>query len=188
MLAAFERHPRAAFVVPRLLYPDGALQVSAGDLPTLREALLGRQARRRAGAGARGFWWDRWPHETEARIGRGHECCYLVSRRAIEEIGPQDERFRLDWEGVEWSARAADAGWEVWFTPEAEVVHLGGASIRQAPVRWLVGSHRGIYRYFAGRTRPALRPLLALAVLARGALKALGTLAGPGAYERAHRG
>jgi N-acetylglucosaminyl-diphospho-decaprenol L-rhamnosyltransferase len=181
-----ERRPNVAFAIPRLRYPDGRHQVSAGDLPNLSEALLGRQAQGRTGE-PRGFWWEGWPHDEERRIGRGHEACYLVRRSAITEIGPQDESFVLDWEGIDWAARAADAGWEIWFTPAAEVVHLGGASIRQAPIRWIVGSHRGMYRYFAKRGGVARRPLLALLVAARGLAKAIGVIAGAATYDRSHR-
>jgi N-acetylglucosaminyl-diphospho-decaprenol L-rhamnosyltransferase len=187
LLELLERRPEAAFAVPLLRYPDGRLQTSAGDLPTLSEALRGRQAQARGDGSAAGFWWDGWAHHEERRIGRGHESCYLVRRAAIDEIGLQDERFALDWEGIDWAARAGDAGWEIWFTPAAEVIHVGGASIRQAPVRWIVGSHRGMYRYFAKRSRPARRPLLGTLIAARGLAKAAAAAAGPATYDRSHR-
>lgn len=180
------RRPRAALAVPRMRYEDGMLHTSAGDLPTLGEALRGRQSQRRR-APTSGMWWDGWAHDSERRIGRGHEACYLVRRQAIEEVGLQDERYRLDWEGPDWYARMGDAGWEGWFTPSAEVVHLGGASIRKAPARWIVTSHRGMYRYFGTRHpswRPWLAPLLAARALAKLAVLALGR----DVYEAGHRG
>lgn len=181
------RRPKAAFAVPRLRYSDGTLQASAGDLPTLAEALIGRQAQARSDGEPRGFWWDGWAHDEERRIGRGHEACYLVRRSAIDEFGSQDEAFALDWEGIDWAARAGAAGWEIWFTPAAEVTHVGGASIRQVPLRWIVGSHRGMYRYFAKRTSPVLRPLLALVIAIRGLAKAAAAATGPATYDRSHR-
>ena len=189
LVGAGERHERAGFVVPRLRHPDGELQTSAGELPTVTEALLGRAAQRRmalrTGEGT-GFWRDGWAHDVECRIGRGHECAYLVRAAAVAEIGPQDERFVLDWEGVDWTARLRDAGWDVWFTPEAGAVHLGGVSLRQVPFRRLARSHLGMYRYFAKR-RPLLAPVLAPVVAARFALKGVATAAG-WTYERANRG
>jgi GT2 family glycosyltransferase len=186
LLAALRRHPRAAVVVPRLSYEDGTIHTSVGDLPTLREALAGRQAQRRAaGPADSGFWWDGWAHDQERQVGRGHEAAYLVARRAIEEVGLQDERFFLDWEGIDWTGRMAAAGWEVWFAPAAEVVHLGGVSIRQVPFRWIARSHRGIYRYFALR-HPWWRPWLAPLLAGRAALK-LAAAAVTDVYERGHR-
>jgi N-acetylglucosaminyl-diphospho-decaprenol L-rhamnosyltransferase len=187
LLEAAGRRPRAAMIVPRLRYPDGRPQTSAGDLPTLATALLGRQGQALGRGRSRGFWWDDWEHDCEVEIGRGHESFYLVRTEALADIGLQDEGFALDWEGVDWAARAHEAGWQVWFTPEASIVHASGSSIRQVPMRWIVGSHRGMYRYFAKRSSRLLHPLLALVVAARGAVKALGAVAGPATYERSHR-
>jgi len=189
MVDLLERRPGAGIVVPRLLYPDGAVQTSAGDLPTLSQALKGRQAQRhRVGVGQpEGFWWDGWPHDVERPIGRGHEAAYLVRRSAVAQVGLQDERFPLDWEGIDWTARFRDAGWEVWLCPGAEVVHLGGASIRQVPFRWVVSSHRGMYRYFAKRRPAYWRPFLAVVIGGRAAVKLAATAAGAAMYERGHR-
>jgi GT2 family glycosyltransferase len=189
MMETLERRSSAGMVVPRLLYPDGELQTSAGDLPTLRQALAGRQAQRRRGEVGRpsGFWWDGWPHDEERVIGRGHEAAYLVRRQAIAEVGLQDEGFPLDWEGIDWTARFGDAGWEVWLCPAAAVVHLGGASIRQVPVRWVLSSHLGMYRYFAKRRPAYWRPVLATVIGARALAKLAATAAGAGMYQRAYR-
>jgi GT2 family glycosyltransferase len=189
--SVMERRSRAAWVSPRLRYHDGVLQTSAGDLPRLADALIGRQGerlrRRRARTATAGLWWDEWAHDEERSIGRGHEAAYLVRGRAVEEVGPQDERYRLDWEGVEWTARLRAAGWEVWLAPDAEVIHVGGTSIRQVPYRWIVSSHMGMYRYFAARTTVALRPALAAAVGLRAAAKLGAAVAGAALYDRAFR-
>jgi GT2 family glycosyltransferase len=188
MRAVLERHPTAAWVVPRLLYEDGRLQTSAGDLPTLTEALIGRQGSRRHRPGApEGFWWDGWAHDEERAIGRGHEAAYLVDRCAVAKVGLQDERYVLDWEGFDWTARFRNAGWEIWLAPKAEVVHLGGDSINQVPARWIRSQHRGMYRYFASRRSPGWRPLLAAAFALRAAIKLTATLGGVPMYAWAHR-
>jgi GT2 family glycosyltransferase len=181
------RRPRAAWAVAKLVREDGSVQTAVGDLPTLTTALLGRQWQQRR-SGTTGFWWDGWAHDEEVAIGHGMEACYLVRRAAVDDIGLQDERFWLDWEGVDWSERAAEAGWEIWFCPSAEVVHLGGASLRQAQARWITRSHRSMYRYFAKRARPAARPALAVLFAARAALKLVAARAGVADYAASHPG
>jgi GT2 family glycosyltransferase len=194
LLGVMDRHPRAAFAVAKLVRPDGSLQTSAGDLPTLAEALLGRLVQQRLGrartddSAPHGFWWDGWAHDEERPIGHGMEACFLVRRAALADIGLQDEGFPLDWEGIDWSARAAAAGWEVWFCPAAEVVHLGGVSLRQAQAAWVVRSHRGMYRYFAKRRSAAWRPLLAVAFAGRAALKLVGLRLHLADYRASHPG
>lgn len=187
LVDCLDRHPRAAFAFARLLHPDGTVQTCAGDAPTIATALRGRAAR---GQGDRsGFWWHGWAHDQEVTIGHGGESAYAARRHALAAIGPQDERFRLDWEGIDWVTRAREQGWEVWFCPGAEVVHLGGESIRQARARWILWSHRGMYLFFSreGRSPRAARPLLALAIGGRAAFKLVALAARIDLYGRAHR-
>lgn len=186
LLDLLARRDRAAFAIAKLIYPDGRLQTSAGDLPSTAQALLGRRLtqRVRRGAGS-GMWWDGWAHDEERAIGHGAEACYLVRRKALDEIGLQDERFVLDWEGLDWSARAWDAGWQVWFCPAAQVAHHCSVSLRQVPGRWVVSTHLGMYLYVSRRVHPLVRPLLALAVAARAVAKLAMLAAGWRMYELA---
>jgi GT2 family glycosyltransferase len=187
LLDLMRRRPRTAFAIAKHVHPDGELQPAAGDLPTIPEALLGQRILRRRSAGLAGVWWHSWPHDEERPIGHGAEACYLVRRSAIGEIGLQDERFVLDWEGLDWSRRAWQAGWEIWFCPSAVVTHLGGVSIRKAIPRWVVSSHLGMYRYFAASTPSLVRPLLAAAVGIRATAKFAAGALGVRAYVLARR-
>jgi GT2 family glycosyltransferase len=47
-----------------------------------------------------------------------------------EQIGLLDEQIFLFLEDADWCRRAGEAGWELWYLPEVEVVHLGGQSFR----------------------------------------------------------
>jgi N-acetylglucosaminyl-diphospho-decaprenol L-rhamnosyltransferase len=187
LLGCLDRHPRAAFAIARLAHPDGSLQTGVGDLPSLREALAGRRSARRR-APVSGMWWDGWSHDQERRVGHGSESCYLVRAAAVAEFGLQDEGYRLDWEGFDWSARAEAAGWEVWFCPTAHATHAGGASIRQAATaRWVASTHLGMHRYFAARSPAWARPLLALAIGVRMVAKLAAAGVRRPLYQRAHR-
>ena len=179
LLAGLERHPRAAITVARLQGLTGELQTSAGSLPTLGDAVVGRALLRKLGRGQDGgTWWDGWSHDEERRIDHGQEACYAVRREALVEIGGQDERYWLDWEGLDWAARVAEAGWEIWFVPAARVVHLGGVSVRRATRRWVVASHKGMWTYFGDR-HPRLRLPLLLVFGLRALLKLAAVTARP---------
>jgi GT2 family glycosyltransferase len=183
LVSCARRHPRAGFVLAKLRNPDGSLQPGVGDLPRLGEVLLGRRAslRRRQSAG---IWWDGWAHDAEIAVGHGEEACYLVRKAAVDEVGGQDERYTLDWEGLDWSARMGKAGWEIWFCPSAGAVHIGGVSVRQAQVRWIVRSHRGMFMYFADRLPKVYRPILAATFATRALAKLLVWLMKRDAYGR----
>lgn len=173
LLETFQRRPRAGLVFARLQDLDGTVQTSAGALPTLRYALLGR-ARQPVVAEDPphpAMWWDGWAHDSEMQVGHGLEACYAVRRAAVTEIGPQDERYVVDWEGLDWCDRAWRAGWEVWFCPSARVVHLGSRAIRKTRFRSVARSHMGMYRYFADRSHPLFRLILAPLLIVRALLK-----------------
>lgn len=55
----------------------------------------------------------------------------FIRRKTIDEIGLFDENFFLWFEEVDLCKRAKDAGWQVWYTPEGEIIHHGGQSFTQ---------------------------------------------------------
>jgi len=76
---------------------------------------------------AGGFDHDR-PAEAEFLMG----AVLLLRRAAVEEAGGFDEDFFMFSEEVDLCYRLREAGWKVVFTPDAEFVHVGGASTRLA--------------------------------------------------------
>jgi hypothetical protein len=52
----------------------------------------------------------------------------MIRRSVVEQIGLLDEGYFLYFEEVDWCLRAKRAGWEIWSVPQAEVLHLEGAS------------------------------------------------------------
>jgi N-acetylglucosaminyl-diphospho-decaprenol L-rhamnosyltransferase len=187
---AIERRPRAGAVVPRVRFTDGEVQTTAGELPSLREALAGRQRQWRGAkwGNPSGFCWDGWAHDEERQVGRAGDVCFAVRREAFAATGLFDERFPLDWEAVDWSARLVSTGWEIWFTPDVELVHDVGTSTGRAnPLRWVAQTHLGMYRYFANRSGPVAQPVLAVLFGVRAIAKAAAALAGLPMHERAQR-
>jgi N-acetylglucosaminyl-diphospho-decaprenol L-rhamnosyltransferase len=131
-LAAFaDAHPEAAVVAPRLLNLDGTLQRSVRGFPTLwrlaTEYLFLRKLAPRSTA-LNAFYAGGFEHDAvrEAEFVMG--AAMLVRREAIDAVGPLDEDFFLFSEETDWHYRFVRAGWKVFFTPDAEAVHVGGAS------------------------------------------------------------
>jgi hypothetical protein len=131
LVAFADAHPRAAIVGPRLRNPDGTLQRSVRGFPTLWRLATEYFFLRKLAPHSRalnGFYAGGFDHESviEAEFVMG--AAMLVRREAIAEVGPLDESFFLFSEEVDWCYRFEQAGWQVLFTPKAEVVHVGGAS------------------------------------------------------------
>jgi N-acetylglucosaminyl-diphospho-decaprenol L-rhamnosyltransferase len=169
-----QQHPRAAVVGPRLLNQDGSLQRSVRGFPTLWRLATEYLFLRKLAPGSRalnafyagGFGHDE-PRECDWVMG----SCLLIRRTAVEDVGPLDESFFLFSEETDWCYRARQAGWQFWFFPGAECVHVGGAThggrLFRENVRGhlrFLAKHRGLA--YAERARRLLRASLRL----RGAL------------------
>jgi N-acetylglucosaminyl-diphospho-decaprenol L-rhamnosyltransferase len=55
-------------------------------------------------------------------------CSLLVRHEVFEQIGLMDEAFFLYYEETDFCRRAADAGWQRWYVPDARVFHMAGKS------------------------------------------------------------
>lgn len=65
----------------------------------------------------------------------------LMSREALDAIGPLDSAFPFFFEDADWCFRARRAGWRIAVARDARVVHLGSATIGR------MGAHRSaLYR------------------------------------------
>jgi len=151
-LARFlQEHPAAGAVAPRLILPDGSVQASCRSFPTpdvvLYEALgLSRLFPRSRRFGKyRMTWWD---YDDERPVDQPMASAILVRGEALEEVGGMDEHFPIFFNDVDFCKRLWDTGWEVWFTPEASMVHVGGASTRQVRRRMLTESHRSFVKFY----------------------------------------
>jgi N-acetylglucosaminyl-diphospho-decaprenol L-rhamnosyltransferase len=152
-LAAFaEEHAEAAVVGPKLLNLDGTLQRSVRGFPTLWRLateyfFLRKLAPRSRALNAfygGGFAYDE-PREAEFLMG----ACLLVRREAADTVGLFDENFFMFSEETDWCYRFRQAGWSVLFFPDAEVVHVGGASWKRDFDPMFLEQVRGHLRFLA---------------------------------------
>ena len=157
LVAFAEEHPEAAVVGPRLLNPDGSLQRSVRGFPTVwrlaTEYLFLRKLAPRSRA-LNAFYGSGFDHEEvrEAEFLMG--SVLLVRREAADTVGLFDEDFFMFSEETDWLYRFRQAGWKVLFTPDAEFVHVGGATTRQNWGPMFREQVRGHVRFLAKHRGP----------------------------------
>ena len=147
LVAFADAHPRAAVVGPRLLNPDGSLQRSVRSEPTLWRLATEYLFLRRLAPRTRvlnDFYGGGFDHASSREVESLYGAALLVRREAADQVGLFDERFFMFSEETDWLHRFRAVGWQVWFSPAAEVVHLGGASHGG---RLYAENVRGILRY-----------------------------------------
>jgi N-acetylglucosaminyl-diphospho-decaprenol L-rhamnosyltransferase len=144
-----EAHSRAGIIGPRLVFPDGRPQSSRRRWPTVSGTLVRRTPLRRIlGRTQRAHYGlDEDPIESvpaDWLLG----AFLLLRREMLIELGGFDERFRLYGEEIDLAYRAAKAGWERWYVPEAVVRHRHAAvTDRRLLTRRTLWHWRGIFRF-----------------------------------------
>jgi GT2 family glycosyltransferase len=164
-----EEHARVGAVAPILVHPDGRPQLSLRGFPTPL-ALLGAVTGLARLAPADSPLAAYQPRSLPARAGPVDQpmtSCLLFRTEALRAVGRFDETFPIFFNDVDLCWRLRQAGWEIWFVPEARVVHHGGASTRQVRLAMLWESHRGLHRYYRKHYRGRLfAPVYGLIVAA----------------------
>jgi len=84
------------------------------------------------------------PIEVEAISG----ACTMVSRRAMRDVGPWDERYFLHCEDFDLCMRYRQKEWSILFVPSSRIVHHRGACSRSRPVFVEWHKHRGMLRFY----------------------------------------
>ncbi len=149
MVGFAEEHPEAGVIAPRLLNADGTVQPSCFHFPTpwraIQEFWLGKK-----GSFLKYAPSEKKPLPVDAVVG----AAFLLTPQARKKVGLLNERYFFYFEDLDYCRRVRQAGLKVYYLPEAEIVHLHGASskkLAQGPNRWLIESskiYHGHWRYY----------------------------------------
>ena len=148
LVAFMDDHPKAGIAGSRLVNAAGQAECSAHRFPSPLGELEGA-ARFGPISRALGAYRVSPPIPERPQLCDWVSGASLIIRREVfDSIGLLDEGFFLYFEEVDFCRRAKQAGWEIWYVPSSEVVHLEGAStgIRK-------GSERRARYWFESRRR-----------------------------------
>jgi len=151
LVEVMNEHPEAGCVGARHLNPDGSLQWSMDDFPSLLNDTLRYTDLIRLPA-LQGWLRRKYPaftdHDTDREVGWVNGACMMVRRRVIEQVGGLDESFFMYAEELDWCCRMWEAGWTVRFTPRAELIHLLGGSFSATDGKRTILLYQSLRRYY----------------------------------------
>ncbi len=184
LVAFMDAHPEAGACGPMLLNEDGSLQPSGRPLPTVWSVFvdmtkLYRLARRDV------FEQRGRDYRRVARVGEISGAALMLRREVCEAVGGFDPAFFAYYEDVDLCKRIGEAGFAIYYVPDAKVRHLWRRTSRilpEASYRAGQDSMRYYFHKHHGRAAEAVVQLmlaaressLMLAALARGRRERVG--------------
>ncbi len=167
------QHPDIGVLGPRIVNPDGTLQLSCRRFPTIWSGLFNRYSLlTRLAPGNRhsaSYLMTDWDHATIRDVDWLSGAAMMIPRAALDVSGPFDERYFFAIEDVDLCRRMHAAGRRVVYFPDAVVMHRIGGSSSTVPNRVLIARHRGMWRYYCTHMRggPVSDVLTGAAITAR---------------------
>ena len=84
-------------------------------------------------------------HPVEAVSG----SCMMIRQEVLQQIGYLDEQFFAYQEDTDFCVRAGQAGWQIYYVPQARIIHYGGQSGSAVhPYLGVYQWHRSYYLYY----------------------------------------
>ena len=169
MLAYMDAHPEVGAAGPKLVLPDGSLDLPCRrSIPTVEVSFWHVTRMGRLFPGSRRFarynltFLD---EDETAEVGAVVGAFMIVRREAIDEVGLLDEAFFMYGEDLDWCKRIGEAGWKVMYYPGVEVLHVKRAASRQSK-RARLEFVRAFLIFYRKHYRRETSPLTHLAVMA----------------------
>lgn len=137
MLRFMDRHADAGVVGPKLVRPDGSLDLACRrSFPTPEVAFYRLTGLSRLFPHNRRFGRYNLTYldpdqvtEVDSVVG----AFMLVRAEAIAQVGLMDEQFFMYGEDLDWAYRIKEAGWKVYYNPAVTVLHVKRAASRHSP-------------------------------------------------------
>lgn len=164
MVRALDGHPSWGLVAPRLVNPDGSIQLSCRRFPPRSLPLIRRPPLSRFLEDSRPVRWHLMAdadHTVTQPVLYAISACHLFRTELGKSLGGLDEAFgRGGGEDIDWCIRIWDAGFEVVYLPEATVVHEYRRRTRKSPLSRAALSHLRAFAALQWRYRKRRRELV----------------------------
>ncbi len=159
LMTYLEENPKVGILGPKLLNPDGSLQMSCRRFPNPIAALF-----RNTPIGklfpnnrfTREYLMSDWTHDKSREVDWVSGAAFLVRDELMNQIGFFDPEYFMYCEDVDWCFRTWEAGYKVVYLPTAVITHAIGRSTDKAPNRMIGRFHRSMFRFYKKNMVPKL--------------------------------
>jgi hypothetical protein len=153
IISFLDNDPDAGAAGPKLLNSDGSIQFQARrGFPSPLNSLFYFSGlsklfpnNKSIGGYLLSYLDDRATVEVDSLCG----AAMIVKRDIIDKVGLMDESYFMYGDDIDWCYRIKQAGWKVYYFPEAEVIHYGGrGGSRRRSYRNIFEFHRAMAVFY----------------------------------------
>lgn len=141
------KHSKAGAAGARLLNPDGTLQTSAYKAPTLWREFWRLLHLDRLYPYAN-YQQQMWVTDKVREVDVLKGACMILRRDALAHESCFDEDFFIYSEEVDLCRRIQQAGWKLFWVPQAQILHYEGQSTKQLATPMFLNLYRSKLLYF----------------------------------------
>jgi len=172
LVTFMKENPRVGVTGPKTIHPDGTIQVTWAKFPCLSTVftnnvplntavsifgIFGKLLKNNVRYTDSGLSVTdiRHPMKVDYLLGE-----FLLTRKSIlDSVGGFPEDIFMYEEETDLCYRIHKQGWEIWFVPDAEIIHHEKKSIKQLPnyiekeVDWFIAGRSRFYRKYYGKVK-----------------------------------
>jgi N-acetylglucosaminyl-diphospho-decaprenol L-rhamnosyltransferase len=147
MVQFMEANPDVGVTGSRLLNPDGTLQPSCERFPALTRELW-RLFHLEKFYSYAAYKMETWSVNAPREVDVVQGACFLVERQVLEQVGLLDTDYFIYSEEVDLCRRIWRSGRQIWWLPQAQVIHYGGQSTQQVAGAMFLQLYKNKTLYF----------------------------------------
>jgi len=136
MYAWMEVHPAVGMMGPKVIYPDGSLQLSCYRFPTFLQPIYSRTKLGKSGRGkeiADHFVMKKFDHNSTLPVDWIMGSAMFVRGEAIKKSGVFDERYWMYAEDSDLCRRLWEANWPIYYVHDIVIQHFHRRSSAKVP-------------------------------------------------------
>lgn len=147
LIKGLERN-KCDLVVPKMLNPDGTVQKSIRNFPTLAGIMASAIGIDRLNRKFDTWLLHNFDYNKFSFVQQPMFSAILLPKDTWKTVGDMDENFPILFNDVDWFKRFINIGLKACFIPDAVVTHVHGMSVNKRRFKKVYNSTCGMYRYF----------------------------------------
>ena len=172
-----QKNPYAGAVSPKLLNPDGSVQYCIRTLPSIKTAFFQSLGWHKLFPGnciTEKYYHTNLDYNTLQSVDSIGTTCYAIRRSVVEKVGLLDDDFFMYNVDLDYNKRIKDVDLNIYYLPDAKIIHYGGVSVNQNNYRGLIEQHQGMalmYKKHYKGNNILINPFIYLAIYFRLSIK-----------------